>query len=68
MDEGPISIMKPYIGCKVHSIRFQTKIRSENTKTYSCDVVIKGTGERDTSVIDYYGVLKEGSAESRVPQ
>jgi len=28
-------------------------------KTYSCGVLVKGTGEGDNSGVDYYGVLEE---------
>jgi len=57
--EGPINIMQPYNGYKVHGIRFHTRARSANKKTYSCGVLVKGTTSGDSSGVDYYGVLEE---------
>ena len=59
MANGPINIVHPFIGYKVHRIRFHTRIRSMNKKTCSCGVLLKGTSERDGSVVDYYGVVEE---------
>ena len=58
--EGPITIDQPYKGYKVHGVRFHTRTRIANTKTYSYGVLVKGTGEGDNSGVDYYGVLEEG--------
>ena len=44
---------------KVCGIRFHTRTRSMNKKTYSCGVVVKGTVEGDKSRVDYYKVLEE---------
>jgi len=57
MAEGPINIVQPFIRYKVHGIRFHTRTRSMNKKTYSCGVLVKGTLEGDGSGVDYYGVL-----------
>jgi len=57
--EGPITIVQSYTRYKVHGVRFHTKTRSANTKTYSCDVLVKGTGEGDNNGVEYYGVLEE---------
>ena len=59
MAEGPINIVQPFAGYKVHGIRFHTKTRSMNKKTSSCGVLVKGTSEGDGSGVDYYGVLEE---------
>ena len=40
-------------------MRFHTRTRSANTKTYSCGILVKGTRKGDTSGVDYYGVLEE---------
>ena len=59
MAEGPINIVQPFTGYKVHGIRFHTRTRSMNKKTSSCGVLVKGTSEGDGSGVDYYGVLEE---------
>jgi len=59
MAEGPINIVQPFTGYKVHGIRFHTRIRSINKKTSSCGVLVKGTSEGDGGWVDYYGMLKE---------
>jgi len=45
--EGPIIIIQPYTGYQVHGVRFHTRTRSANKKTYSCGLLVKGTGEGD---------------------
>jgi len=57
--EGPITIVQPYTGYKVHGVRFHTRTRSAKTKTYSCGVLVKGTGDGDNSGVEYHGVLEE---------
>ena len=59
MAKGPITIVQPHTGYKVHGVQFHSRTRSANTKTYSCGVLVKGTGEGDNSGVDYYGVLEE---------
>jgi len=59
MAEGPIHIVQPYAGYKVHGIRFHTRARSMNKKTSSCGVLVKGTSDGSGSGVDYYGVLEE---------
>jgi len=44
---------------RVQGVRFHTRTRSTNTKTYSCGVLVKGTGEGDNIGVDYYRVLEE---------
>ena len=56
--EGPLNIVQPYNGYKVHGIRFHTRSRSAGRKTYSCGVLVKGT-TGDVGGVDYYGVLEE---------
>jgi len=48
-----------HTGYKVHGVRFHTRIRSAKTKTYSCGVLVEGTGEGDKSGVEYHGVLEE---------
>jgi len=50
---------QPFNGYKVHAIRFHTRARSANKKTYSCGVLVKGTTSSDSGGIDCYGVLEE---------
>ena len=45
MAKGPINIVQPFDGYKVHGIRFHIKARSANNKTYSHSIVVKGTIE-----------------------
>lgn len=59
MVEGPISIVQPFTGYKMHDIKLHTRTKSMNNKTYSCDVVVKGTSKGDGNGVDYYGVLEE---------
>ena len=59
MAEGPINVVQPFTGYKVHGIRFHTRTRSMNKKTSSCGVLVKGISEGNASGVDYYGVLEE---------
>jgi len=59
MAKRPITIVQPYTRYKVHGVQFHNRIRSANTKIYSCSVLVKGTREGDNSGVDYYGVLEE---------
>ena len=59
MTQGPINIVQPFNGYKVHGIGFHTRARSANKKTYSCGVLVKGTTSGVSRGIDYYGVLEE---------
>ena len=57
--EGPLNIVQPFSGYKVHGIRFHTRARSARKKTYSCGVLVKGTTSGAAGGDDYYGVLEE---------
>jgi len=57
--KGPINVVQPLNGYKVHGTRFHTRARSAYKKTYSCGVLVKGTTSGDSSGVDYYGVLEE---------
>jgi len=57
--EGPLTIVQPFNGYKVHGIRFHTRARSARKKTYSCGVLVKGTTSGAAGGVDYYGVLDE---------
>jgi len=59
MAEGPTSIVQPFIGHKVHDLKLHTRTKSMYNKTYSCNVVVKGTRQGDGNRVDYYGVLDE---------
>jgi len=59
MAQGPINIVQPFNGYKVHGIRFHMRVSSANTKTYSCGVLVKGTTLGDSGGVDYYEVLEE---------
>jgi len=59
MAKGPLRIVQSFTGYKIHGIKFHTKTRSTNNKTYSCSALVKGTMEGDSSGVDYYGVLEE---------
>jgi len=51
MAKGPINIVHRLTSYKVHGIRFHTRTRSMNKKTYSCDVIVKRTSEGDGSEV-----------------
>ena len=50
---------EPFNGYKVHGIRFNTRTKGANDKTYSCSVVVKGTTTVDSSEVNYYVVMEE---------
>jgi len=54
-----LHIVQPISRLKVRGIRFHTKIRRDNKKTYTCGAILKGTTGGDSNCIDYYGVLGE---------
>jgi len=53
MAQGPINIVQPFNGYKVHGIKFYTRVRSANKKIYSYGVRVEGTTSGDSGKVDY---------------